>query len=438
MNKHPNFQPIKDLIEGCWPGEWGADPVGDVSNCIVYRATDIDDDGHLKVDGGASRVVSAVKIKAKSLRQHDIVLEGSGGAPDKPVGRVALVQTQPQKPALVSNFFRFIRPKADVDAQFLSFQLIALNRSSAIWRYQQQTTGIINLKVANYLEHPIWVPAFPIQQKVADILVSIDNAIEKTEALIEKYQHIKAGLMHDLFTRGVLPNGQLRPPCEQAPELYQESAIGWIPKEWDLKRCGDLCTRICVGIVIQPTQYYVNDGVPAFRSANIREEGIDPANFVYISSLANNLLAKSQVRTGDILSVRTGYPGTSAVVPKEYDGVNCIDILISSPSQQIDSEFLCNWINSSFGKEQVLRQQGGMAQQHFNVGEMRELLVALPSGAEQARIRDRVKAVNEKLAVERTLLNKLRLKKLGLMQDLLTGKVQVNVSPDTGDTRKAA
>jgi type I restriction enzyme S subunit len=81
------------------------------------------------------------------------------------------------------------------------------------------------------------LPAFHIvkQRKIATILSTIDTAIEKTEALIEKYQHIKAGLMHDLFTRGVLPNGQLRPPCEQAPELYQETAIGWIPREWKLQ-----------------------------------------------------------------------------------------------------------------------------------------------------------------------------------------------------------
>ena len=70
------------------------------------------------------------------------------------------------------------------------------------------------------------------QQKIATILSTTDTAIEKTEALIEKYQQIKAGLMHDLFTRGVLPNGQLRPSREEAPELYYETEIGWIPKEW--------------------------------------------------------------------------------------------------------------------------------------------------------------------------------------------------------------
>lgn len=270
-------------------------------------------------------------------------------------------------------------------------------------------------------------PCKAVQQRIATILTGLDTTIEKTEALIAKYQQIKAGLMHDLFTRGVLPNGQLRPPREQAPELYQQTAIGWIPREWDVKPCADLCSRICVGIVIQPTQYYVEDGVPAFRSANVREDGIDPNNFVYISAGANRLLAKSQVKTGDIVSVRTGYPGTSAVIPSEFQGANCIDILISTPNEKVISEFLCDWINSSFGKGQVLRQQGGMAQQHFNVGEMRELLVALPDLNEQERIRGKIKSVSGKLAIEKALAEKLQAQKSGLMHDLLTGKVTVKV-----------
>lgn len=286
------------------------------------------------------------------------------------------------------------------------------------------------------------VPSFRIeaQHKIARILGTIDQAIEKTQVLIDKYQQIKAGLMHDLFIRGIGSDGQLRPPREQAPELYQETPIGWIPKEWLVKSCSSLCSRICVGIVIQPTQYYVEDGVPALRSANVREVGVDPSNLVYISPASNKLLAKSQIRGGDIVTVRTGYPGTSAVVPQEFDGSNCIDILISTPTSQIDSEYLCSWINSSFGKGQVLRQQGGMAQQHFNVAEMRELLVAVPDIAEQLKISERLGVCSNMLLTEHEKLGKLKTQKSGLMHDLLTGKVPVKIEqeaqrePDYGES----
>jgi len=164
---------------------------------------------------------------------------------------------------------------------------------------------------------------------------------------------------------------------------YKRSEVGVIPEDWETEHCSAISERIMVGIVIRPTQYYVPVGVPAFRSANIRVDGITDSDLVFISTNANALLAKSQTRTGDVLTVRTGYPGTSAVVYPSHAGCNCIDILITRPTTAVDSEFLAFWINSSMGKGQVLRNQGGLAQKHFNVGDMRNLVVALPRRSEQ-------------------------------------------------------
>ena len=96
---------------------------------------------------------------------------------------------------------------------------------------------------------------------------------------------------------------------------YKQTEVGVIPEEWEIRTCAKLSEMITVGIVIRPTQYYEKQGVPAFRSANIRESGIDSSDLVYISHRSNALLSKSQTRQGDVLTVRTGYPGTSAVVP---------------------------------------------------------------------------------------------------------------------------
>lgn len=290
-------------------------------------------------------------------------------------------------------------------------------------------TGVlpsVNQSTLGAIPFPVFQPGE--QQRIAKILSAIDDAIEQTNALIAKTQQIKAGLMHDLFTRGVTPDGQLRPPREEAPQLYKESPLGWIPGEWDAQPCSEVTELITVGIVVRPAQYYVTEGIPAFRSANIREDGIDPTDLVYISPQSNSLLAKSQVRTGDVLSVRTGYPGTSAVVLSEYAGANCVDILISRPCAHLRSAYLAAWINSSFGKEQVLQKQGGLAQQHFNVGELRDLLVALPSAPEQDGIIARFRSIDDKVATERALAQKYATLKAGLMHDLLTGRVRVPVA----------
>jgi type I restriction enzyme, S subunit len=320
-----------------------------------------------------------------------------------------------------------LRPSALVDPAFAGFILQSdLVFAEAI--RTEEGTKMPRCSWNTLRKLQIFCPTLPKQEYIAEILLSIDKAIAQTKALIQKYQQIKAGLMHDLFTRGITSDGQLRPPREEAPELYQETAIGWIPREWDVKRCEAICDRICVGIVIRPADYYVNEGIPTFRSANVRENAIDASNLVYISEINNQILFKSQIHTNDILTVRTGYPGTSAVVSSHYDASNCVDILISTPSDFIDSNFLCFWINSSFGKEQVLRKQGGLAQQHFNVGQMKSLLVVLPDDKEQNRIVERLDSIASKISVEEEFSIKLEKQKSGLMHDLLTGKVPITIS----------
>ena len=211
-------------------------------------------------------------------------------------------------------------------------------------------------------------------------------------------------------------------PGYLCPPGYKQTEVGVIPEEWETRPCSNLSDRIMVGIVIRPTQYYVRQGVPAFRSANIREDGINDSDLVFISEKSNALLAKSQTRAGDVLTVRTGYPGTSAVVLPAFAGCNCIDILITRPSKELNSEYLAVWINSSFGKEQVLRNQGGLAQQHFNVGDMRNLVVALPPLPEQRAIAGALSDVDALIGSLDQLIAKKRDLKQATMQQLLTGQ----------------
>ena len=261
------------------------------------------------------------------------------------------------------------------------------------------------------------------QTKIAEILSTVDQAIEQTEALVAKQQRIKTGLMQDLLTRGIDEHGNLR--TEQTHQ-FKDSPLGRIPVEWEVERCVAVCNEIVVGIVIRPTQYYREYGILALRSANVRENRIDPSDLVYISAKDNAQLRKSQVRHGDLVTVRTGYPGTTAVIPPEFDGCNCVDIVISRPNlKKVRSQYLSLWVNSDHGKRQILEGQGGLAQQHFNVGEMKNLLVKVPMPDEQERI-ERLLLTHAETAKETEQnLSKLSRLKTALMQDLLTGKVSV-------------
>jgi type I restriction enzyme S subunit len=256
------------------------------------------------------------------------------------------------------------------------------------------------------------------------VLDTVDEAITKTEAVIAKLKQVRSGLLHDLLSRGLDENGQLRDPVAH-PEQFQESPLGRIPRSWEIRTCQSLCREIVVGIVVKPASYYVDHGIPALRSGNIREDGITLTELVFISPQSNAELIKSVLRAGDLVTVRTGYPGTTCVVPTDLDGANCVDLIISRPGVEIVPEFLALWVKSPFGKDQVLRVQGGLAQQHFNVGEMKNLLVAKPDTLEQREIICRVAEIDALRRQETEYLSKLCSFRSGLMTDLLTGCVRV-------------
>jgi type I restriction enzyme S subunit len=181
------------------------------------------------------------------------------------------------------------------------------------------------------------------------------------------------------------------------------------PKGLPLMRGDQVCSRITVGIVVQPSSYYRDDGVPALRSLNIRPNKIVMENLVYFSVEDNaTKLTKSQVRKGDVLLVRTGQPGTAAVVPAELDGVNAIDILIATPDvSKVMSEYMCFFFNSDAGKQMVLGAQRGQVQKHLNVGSMNSALIPVPSLDLQKAFANRIRSVGALKSVNSEVLSEL-------------------------------
>ena len=137
-----------------------------------------------------------------------------------------------------------------------------------------------------------------------------------------------------------------------------------------------------VGIVIKPTRFYANgtDGVKAFRSLNIGPMSIKDDDWVYFTHEAMKETQRTVAHTGDVLIVRSGNPGTSCVVPPEYNGCNVIDLIIAHPmTDKVLPEYLCAFTNMPHGKNQIDAQQRGVAQKHFNVGMYNNLKLILPS-----------------------------------------------------------
>ena len=175
-----------------------------------------------------------------------------------------------------------------------------------------------------------------------------------------------------------------------------------------------------VGVVIKPAQYYVTEecGIKAFRSLNIGEMYIKDRDWVYFSTEGNESNKKSQLHENDLLIVRSGAPGTSCVVTKEFEGCNAVDVIIAHPDlSKVNPWYLCAYINYPHGKKQIEEGTGGAAQQHFNIGKCNNLKVLLPPLEPQNQFAAFVERVNQQKQTVQQSLEKLELMKKALMQE---------------------
>ena len=124
--------------------------------------------------------------------------------------------------------------------------------------------------------------------------------------------------------------------------LYKDSDIEWvgkIPKEWKLMKIKHL-TNVSVGLVINPSHYFDDNGtVPIITGKNVQTDGLDLSNVDFITEESNRKIKESQIFSGDIVSMRVGYPGRSCVVKDSENGINCCSLIITRSSKKFDSHW---------------------------------------------------------------------------------------------------
>ena len=235
--------------------------------------------------------------------------------------------------------------------------------------------------VSNYLSAEL-TPAE--QRRIADYLDAATSKIDRLVALrrrqMELLKEQRAALIQQAVTRGLDPASPLK-----------DSGIPWlgqIPKHWTLKRLKHLSPRQSVGLVINPSTHVVDEGIPFLFGSDISESSICIEKVRRISPESNATLKASRLNAGDLVSVRVGYPGITAVIPPELDQCNCASLLIIRQSTSFHSQWLCHAMNSPVGRFQVSLVQYGAAQEQFNVGHAVDFVFPTPPLAEQREIVD--------------------------------------------------
>jgi type I restriction enzyme S subunit len=161
--------------------------------------------------------------------------------------------------------------------------------------------------------------------------------------------------------------------------------IGKVPNGWDILPFKRLCSRIEVGIAEATTHAYAETGVPIIRGTNIRPNHIE-GEILFIEPWFAEKNSSKYMRSGDLVTVRTGYPGVTAVVPSEFDMSQCFTLIISTPKRGHNSQYYSYFFNSTCGMAHFAVQGWGSAQTNISVPTVQEILVPCPPIEQQLSI----------------------------------------------------
>jgi type I restriction enzyme, S subunit len=355
------------------------------------------------------------------------ILVASNGNPDR-VGNPVYVDED--RGFLFASFLMAVAPVpgSALDPKYLYHYLNSPAIQQAITESVQGTTGLKNLSQRTLLDLPLPRYSESEQRRIADILDTLDAAIQATEALIAKARQAKAGLLHDLLTRGIDENGHSRDP-DAHPEQFKDSALGRIPREWDALPLSSVAD-LQVGYAFKSTWFEDLEGIRLLRGENVGVGVPDWSETKRLPWKMHPLYQEYELSEGDIIigMDRTFTKQGYKISVVTSDDVPCL--LVQRVGRFVPttclSGFLKAVLDSALYRNSLAAQQKGMDIPHLSRAEILSPLIPVPPRKEQEQISEVVSVYDARVQSEQASLGKLVNSKYGLMDDLLTGRVRVS------------
>lgn len=284
----------------------------------------------------------------------------------------------------------------------------------------------LNINLEKLNPYVLGVPALEEQTAIANVLSDTDALIAGLEQLIAKKQAIKTATMQQLLTgRTRLPPFSKR--SDGTPKGYKQSELGQIPEDWETSLLGGLADRIMVGIASAATHAYCKSGIPMLRNQNIKPNRLDSNDLLFINKEYEVAFKNKRLKAGDLLTARTGYPGTTCIIPDDFENAQSFTTLITRPTNKVNSKFLAIFMNSEIGVDFFDKNQMGGGQKNINASTLRTFIVAAPKLEEQTAIATIISDMDMEIVALEEKLAKTRDLKQGMMQQLLTGRIRLPV-----------
>ncbi|MGG3938885.1 restriction endonuclease subunit S [Anoxybacillus kestanbolensis] len=324
--------------------------------------------------------------------------------------RVAKINSK--NPDIISEDFIFYRLQGELR------KIEALTPATTVKHLSKKDIEDLNLLL----------PPLGEQSKIASILSSVDEAIEKTEAIIEQTEKVKKGLMQQLLTKGI---GHTK---------FKKTEIGEIPEEWEVKSFNDLLEMGYV-LDIQDGNHgeshpkasdYVDKGIPFIMANNLVNGTLDLINCKFIKKDQADKLRIGFSIPGDVLLSHKGSIGKTAIVP---DVEHYVMLTPQVTYYRVNHNFLSNkflryFFESDWFQRKLEILSAQSTRSYIGITNQKKLPMVLPTLDEQIKIVSIIESVERKLQNEILHYEQLQTIKKALMQVLLTGKVRVKVDDE--------
>lgn len=396
--KIPEGWSVKKLGEVCIKkGQYGANAPAVPYNCSLptyLRITDIDEDGQYSILNRASVDIS--DYKNYLLKKGDIVFARTGAT----TGKTYLYKEKDGCLVFAGFLIKFSPNNSLIAPYYL--KLLTCTPLYNHWvEIMSVRSGQPGINADEYAQYPLLLPPLAEQEKIAEILGTWDEAIEKLTSLIEQKKLLKKGLMQKLLTGKVRLKGFTQP--------------------WKEVKLGNFCRTFSGGTPSVNNASFYDGNIPFIRSGEIHL--ISTALFISESGLTNS--AAKLVEKGDILFALYGATSGEVDISKINGAINQAILCIKPLS--LNKYFLKDILE--YKKQNILNKylQGG--QGNLSAEIIKSLKIYIPSDiSEQQAIANVLSTADDEINLLNQKLEALKEQKKGLMQQLLTGQVRVKVN----------
>jgi len=380
------------------------------SGILQLRMNNITTDGHVLL-GSFLKVPIPQDINKYLLKSGDILFNNTNSV--DLIGKTALFKNECKNCTFSNHITRIRVDENKIVPEWLLYHLIKLRQSGYFSQICARHVGQAGIRNDQVLKIQIPLPPLPEQHRIATILTTVDDAIQRSRQAAAETERLKAGVMQELMTKGI-----------GHTEFKEDEDVGTVPKECDVKPLDELIEIVDCR---HHTPTYIESGYPVVRPQNIKMDGIDFSNCAYISRQEFQLMTERHTpKKGDIVYSRNASFGIPAFV--ETDREFCIgqDMVVMT-KLTADTKFIFFVLCSRNIQKQLKKLSGGSTIQRINLKDIRRLLIPEPELIEQQKIATIITSIDRKLSLQRQRTTHYEQLKQGLMNELLTGNRRVQV-----------